>query len=62
VTEAIAQGEGCSSCSGGLGTYTYSRTFSPFADGFNSWNSSTEYLPCHRALISSAEPVLALAA
>ena len=47
VTEEIIQGKGCSVCSGGLGTYTYSYTAS--ADnlpGYNNWTYQTvETLP-----------------
>ncbi len=46
VTEAVIQGDGCSSCSGGLGTYTYTYTASGNPAGFNSWNTeTTETLP-----------------
>jgi RHS repeat-associated protein len=46
VTEAVVQGEGCSSCTGGLGTYTYSYTLSNNPAGFNSWAVKTvETLP-----------------
>jgi RHS repeat-associated protein len=46
VTEAVVQGAGCSSCSGGLGTYTYSYTTSNNPAGFNSWATKTlETLP-----------------
>jgi RHS repeat-associated protein len=41
VTEAVAQGEGCSVCSGGLGTYTYSYATSSNAPGYNSWAVKT---------------------
>jgi hypothetical protein len=41
VTTRTAQGEGCSSCSGGLGTSTFSYTTSAFADGYNSWKRKT---------------------
>ena len=46
VTKEIAQGAGCSTCSGGLGTFTYSYTSSGNAAGFNSWGTKTvETLP-----------------
>jgi RHS repeat-associated protein len=46
VTKEVAQGKGCSSCSGGLGTYTYSYTVSSNPAGFNSWAVKTvETLP-----------------
>jgi hypothetical protein len=46
VTAEVAQGEGCSSCSAGLGTFTFSYTTSSNADGFNSWKvKTTETLP-----------------
>jgi RHS repeat-associated protein len=46
VTEEIAQGAGCSACTGGLGTYTYSYTASTNTAGFNSWAmKTTETLP-----------------
>src|SRR5271156_7166226 len=41
VSEAVLQGEGCSSCSGGLGTYTYTYTTSDNPDGYNSWATRT---------------------
>ena len=48
VTKAVAQGEGCSSCSGGLGEFTYSyyeRT-SGWSPGMNEWKYRTiETLP-----------------
>jgi RHS repeat-associated protein len=46
VTEEVAQGEGCSACSGGLGTFTYSYVTSSNAPGPNSWAvKTTETLP-----------------
>jgi YD repeat-containing protein len=46
VTKEIAQGAGCSSCAGGLGTFTYAYTSSTNAAGFNSWATKTvETLP-----------------
>src|SRR5262249_22653758 len=46
VSQAVLQGAGCSSCTGGLGTYTYSYTTSPFADGYGNWRRKlTENLP-----------------
>src|SRR5207248_4288589 len=46
VTKEVVQGEGCSTCSGGLGTYTYSYSGSAFTQGFNNWVYKTvETLP-----------------
>jgi streptogramin lyase len=46
VTQAVVQGQGCSVCSGGLGTYTYAYAASGNAAGFNSWTmKTTETLP-----------------
>jgi RHS repeat-associated protein len=46
VTEAVVQGLGCSSCSGGQGTFTYSYTVGTFANGYNTWATKTvETLP-----------------
>jgi RHS repeat-associated protein len=46
VTEAVIQGQGCTACSGGLGTYTYSYTASGNPAGYNSWSVKTvEALP-----------------
>ncbi len=46
VSEAVVQGQGCSSCTGGLGTYTYSYTTSTNPAGYNSWAVKTvETLP-----------------
>lgn len=46
VTQLITQGEGCSSCTGGLGTYGYQYTASTNPDGYNSWKFKTvETLP-----------------
>ncbi len=46
VTKEIAQGLGCSSCSGGLGTFTYAYTTSSNAAGMNSWATKcVETLP-----------------
>jgi hypothetical protein len=46
VSEAVVQGQGCSSCTGGLGTYTYSYTTSNNPAGYNSWAVKTvETLP-----------------
>jgi RHS repeat-associated protein len=46
VTEEVAQGAGCSSCSAGLGTFTYSYTLSNNPTGYNSWAVKTvETLP-----------------
>ncbi len=46
VSTAVIQGSGCSSCTGGLGTYSYTYTASSFADGYNNWRTKTvETLP-----------------
>jgi RHS repeat-associated protein len=46
VTNKVTQGEGCSTCSGGLGSSTYTYTDSTFASGYNSWaNKITQTLP-----------------
>ena len=46
VTKVADSGEGCSVCSGGLGTYTYSYATSSNADGPNNWKrKTTETLP-----------------
>jgi RHS repeat-associated protein len=46
VSKEVAQGQGCSSCTGGLGTYTYSYTLSNNPMGYNSWAVKTvETLP-----------------
>lgn len=46
ATKEIAQGEGCSSCTGGLGTFSYVRTDSAHAKSFNNWAVKTvETLP-----------------
>src|SRR5207302_2769586 len=46
VTEAVVQNAGCSSCSGGQGTYLYSYATSSNSNGLNSWTyKSTETLP-----------------
>jgi RHS repeat-associated protein len=46
VTKEVNQGAGCSACSGGLGTSTYSYTASANAPGYNSWAMKTvETLP-----------------
>ncbi|MGL4550247.1 MAG: FG-GAP repeat domain-containing protein, partial [Gemmataceae bacterium] len=39
VKEQTVQGEGCSICTGGQGTYAFARAFSPFADGYNTWRT-----------------------
>src|SRR5262249_52431647 len=41
VTTEVAQGAGCSSCAGGLGTFTYSYSASANPDGYNSWKFKT---------------------
>src|SRR5262249_50744747 len=46
VTQAVIQGAGCTSCSGGLGTYTYQYSSSTAPSGNNNWGTSTiETLP-----------------
>jgi RHS repeat-associated protein len=46
VTQAVVQGAGCSSCSGGQGTYAYAYTTSTNSPGFNSWATKVvETLP-----------------
>jgi hypothetical protein len=35
----VVQGEGCSSCTGGLGSYTFTSATSGFANGYNSWRT-----------------------
>ena len=46
TTKVVAQGEGCSTCSGGLGSYAYSYTSSANSPGYNSWATKTiETLP-----------------
>lgn len=42
VTVQRIQGEGCSSCSGGLGEYQYTYTTSEFGVDYNSWHTKTE--------------------
>src|SRR5262245_9197894 len=46
VSKEIAQGAGCSACTGGQGTFTYSYEASTNPVGFNSWAVKTEeHLP-----------------
>ena len=46
VTKVVEAGEGCSSCGGGLGMFTYAYTTSQNAPGYNSWATKTvETLP-----------------
>jgi hypothetical protein len=46
VTEAVIQGSGCSVCTGGQGTFTYSYATSVFQPGYNTWAKKTvETLP-----------------
>jgi RHS repeat-associated protein len=46
VTKEVAQGAGCSACSGGLGTFLFTYTPSGNAPGWNSWAIKTvETLP-----------------
>jgi RHS repeat-associated protein len=46
VTSAVVQGAGCSVCTGGLGTFSYTYDASPFADGYGNWHiKTTETLP-----------------
>jgi hypothetical protein len=41
LTQAVVQGEGCSVCSAGLGTFTFSYTTSSNSLGYNSWAVKT---------------------
>jgi YD repeat-containing protein len=41
VSTEVVQGAGCSSCSGGQGTYTFSYKTSTFPDGFDNWRRRT---------------------
>ena len=46
MTKVVEAGEGCSSCGGGLGMFTYAYTTSQNAPGYNSWATKTvETLP-----------------
>src|SRR5262249_44098696 len=46
ATQATIQGAGCSSCGGGLGTFTYAYTASTFPDAPNYWRTkNVENLP-----------------
>jgi RHS repeat-associated protein len=46
VIQAVVQGSGCTACTGGQGTYTYSYIESGNAPGYNSWATKTvETLP-----------------
>ncbi|WP_428936902.1 hypothetical protein [Fontivita pretiosa] len=46
VTKETVSADGCSTCSGGFGTYTFSYTDSSNSDGYNSWKRKTvETLP-----------------
>jgi hypothetical protein len=55
ATQAVEQGAGCSVCSGGLGTFAYAYTTSPFADGYNTWRTKTvETLPDNNLVIAAA--------
>jgi len=46
VTQEVSQGDGCSSCSGGLGTFTYAYTTSANSLGYNNWQTKNiEVLP-----------------
>src|SRR5207253_2927430 len=46
VNLETVQGQGCSACSSGLGTYSFSSTASAFPEGYNSWAlKSVEDLP-----------------
>jgi hypothetical protein len=50
VAQAVVQGAGCSSCTGGVGSYAYSYTASGNAPGYNSWAVKTvESLPDNSA-------------
>ena len=39
VSKLVAQGAGCSVCTGGLGTYAFASSVSGFADGYNTWRT-----------------------
>jgi RHS repeat-associated protein len=46
VTKAVVQASGCSACTGGQGTFTYSYSNSSFANDYNNWYYKTvETLP-----------------
>ncbi|MFL5245944.1 MAG: RHS repeat domain-containing protein [Gemmataceae bacterium] len=46
VTQVVSQGDGCSSCSGGLGTFTYAYTAGANALAYNNWQTkNVEVLP-----------------
>jgi hypothetical protein len=46
VTQAVVQGSGCSACTGGQGTFTYSYATSANPSGYNNWATRTiEALP-----------------
>ena len=46
VTMAVIQGSGCSVCTGGQGTFTYTYALSSFSNGYNNWTYKTvETLP-----------------
>jgi RHS repeat-associated protein len=65
VTQEVAQGLGCSSCAGGLGTFTYSYSTSSNSAGFNNWSTKTvETLPDGNQNIvytnAYAEPILSV--
>jgi hypothetical protein len=61
VSEAIIQGSGCSVCTGGQGTFTYSYASSSNQAGYNNWKFQTECPYCYRVLPCVAEPFFALA-
>jgi YD repeat-containing protein len=42
VTEAVIQGSGCSACTGGQGTFTYTYGTGFFYQGYNVWATSTQ--------------------
>ena len=41
VTKHVVQGTGCTACAGGLGESNLAYSTSPFADGYNSWQTKT---------------------
>jgi hypothetical protein len=60
VTKEVAQGTGCSVCTGGLGAFTYSYSTSTNTPGYNSWQYKTvEVLPDNSATFVSQNIVYA---
>ena len=50
------QGEGCSTCTGGLGTYTYSYSSSSHAEGYNRWEYRRRSRRCRTGIRTSFTP------